>query len=152
MATQANLGRDIGITLIDSRALSIYRVTEVERRATEGGRARRIGDFGTVEGKDNLGQALIRRLLTPKGELAALGHPGYGARLHEVIGQPNTETTCNLAKLFVLEALKAERRVAKILAVAVTPHPKNRFLIRIAIEVQPVGADEVLALSFALEL
>ena len=106
---QANLGRDIGITLIDSRALSIYGVTEAERRTRAGGRTRRIGDFGTVEGKDNLGQALIRRLLTPKGELAALGHPAYGSRLHEVIGEPNTETTRNLAKLFVLEALKAER-------------------------------------------
>ncbi|MRX51182.1 hypothetical protein GI374_12125 [Paracoccus sp. S-4012] len=152
MAAQANLGTDIAITLIDSRALSIYRVTEAERRTREGGRLRRIGDFGLVEGRDNLGQALIRRLLTPKGELAPLGHPSYGARLHEIIGAPNTETTRNLAKLFVLEALKAERRVAKIIAVAVTPHPKERFLILIAIEVQPVGADAVLALSFGLEL
>lgn len=149
---QENLGTDIGITLIDSRALSIYRVTEVERRTSESGRLRRIGDFGTVAGRENLGQALVRRLLTPKGELAALGHPSYGARLHEVIGQPNTETTRNLAKLFVLEALKAERRVGKILAVAVRPHPKDRFVILVAIEVQPVGEAEVLALSFALEL
>lgn len=149
---QANLGRDIGITLIDSRALSIYRVTEVERLAREGGRSRRIGDFGTVEGRENLGQALIRRLLTPKGELAPLGHAAYGARLHEVIGEPNTETTRNLAKLFVLEALKAERRVGKVVAVRVAPHPTNRFVIQIAIEVQPVGEAEPLALSFALEL
>lgn len=149
---QENLGTDIGLTLIDSRALSIYRVTEVERRAGEGGRLRRIGDFGIVEGRDNLGQALVRRLLTPKGELGPLGHPAYGARLHEVIGQPNTETTRNLAKLFVLEALKAERRVAKINSVAVTPHPKDRFVILIAIEAQPVGEAEALALSFALEL
>ena len=152
MAAQANLGRDIAITLIDSRALSIYRVTEVERRTREGGRMRRIGDFATVEGKDNLGQALIRRLLTPKGELAPLGHAAYGCRLHEVIGEPNTETTRNLAKLFVLEALKAERRVGKIVSAEVAPHPKNRFLILVAIEVQPVGEAEVLALSFALEL
>ena len=149
---QANLGRDIAITLIDSRALSIYRVSEVEARTREGGRVRRIGDFGTVEGRDNLGQALIRRLLTPKGELAPLGHPSYGARLHEVIGEPNTETTRNLAKLFVLEGLKAERRVGKIIAVSVAPHPSNRFLIHVAIEVRPVGEAEALALSFALEL
>lgn len=149
---QANLGTDISLTLIDSRALSIYRVTEVERRAREGGRHRRLGDFAIVSGRANLGQALIRRLLTPRGELAALGHPAYGSRLHEVIGEPNTEMTRNLAKLFVLEALKAERRVATVLEVAVTPHPGNRFVIRVAIQVQPVGEAELLALSFALEL
>lgn len=149
---QANLGTDIGITLIDSRALSIYRVTETERLVRDGGRTRRIADFATVEGRENLGQALIRRLLTPRGELGALGHAGYGSRLHEIVGAPNTDTTRNLAKLFVLESLKAERRVARILAVTVTPHPTERFLIQVAIEVQPIGAADVLALSLALEL
>jgi len=149
---QANLGRDIKLTLIDSRALSIYRVAETETRARAGGRGVRIGDFTTLEGRDNLGQALIARLLTPKGELTPLGHPDYGARLHEVIGMPNTDTTRNLAKLYVLEALKAERRVDKILGVGVTPHAVNRVLIEIAIRVQPIDAKAELSLSFALEL
>jgi phage baseplate assembly protein W len=91
-------------------------------------------------------------LLTPRGEIAALGHPTYGSRLHEVIGQPNTPTTRNLAKLFVIEALNEERRVEAVVTVEVTPHPVNRFLILIAVEVKPVGADAVLALTFGLEL
>ena len=149
---QENLGRDLSLTLIDSRALSIYRVTETERRARAGRRSVRVGDFATVEGRANLGQALTVRLLTPQGELAPLGHPAYGSRLHEVIGQPNTETTRNLAKLFVLEALKAERRVEEILGVEVTQRSDNRFLIQVAIRVQPVGETAELAFSFALEL
>ena len=33
------------------------------------------------------------RLKTQKGELAPLGHPEYGSRHHELIGQPNVERT-----------------------------------------------------------
>ena len=144
---QAPFGTDLALDLIDSRALSIYRVAQSDRRITSNGRGVRVRDFGTVTGRDNLGQALTVRLLTPKGELTALGHPDYGSRLHEVIGAPNTPGTRNLAKLFVIEALKQERRIEKIERVDVTPHPVNRFLLLIAIEVRPVGGDVSLALG-----
>ena len=149
---QANLGTDLALELIDSRALSIYRAKDEDRRTVVGGRGFRVRDFAILEGRENLGQALTTRLLTPKGELARLGHPAYGSRLHEVIGQLNTPTTRNLAKLFVIETLKAERRVEAIESVDVTPHPVNRFLIRIAISVKPVGSDAVIATAFELEL
>lgn len=149
---QANLGTDLALELLDSRALSIYRAKDEERRNVTGGRRLRVRDFVTVEGRENLGQALTNRLLTPKGELGPLGHPAYGSRLHEVIGQLNTPTTRNLAKLFVIESLKAERRVEKIESVEVSPHPVNRFLIRIAISVKPVGDDAVIATAFELGL
>lgn len=144
---QSPFGTDLALDLIDSRALSIYRVAQGERRTVSNGRGLLVRDFGTVSGRDNLGQALTVRLLTPKGELTALGHPDYGSRLHEVIGATNTASTRNLAKLFVIEALKQERRIEKIVRVDVTPHPVNRFLILIAIEVRPVGEDAVLALG-----
>lgn len=152
LARQANLGTDLALELVDSRALSIYRPRETTARRVEQGRGVTTRDFVLAAGRDNLGQALTTRLLTPKGELAALGHPTYGARLHEVIGQPNTPTTRNLAKLFVIEALKQERRVEKIVSVEVTPHPVNRFLILVAVEVKPVGSEAVLSLAFGLEL
>lgn len=154
MATPAaaNLGIDLGLDLVDSRALSVYRLREATQRRVENGRGVVLRDFALAEGRGNLGQALTTRLLTPRGELAALGHPAYGSRLHEVIGQPNTPTTRNLAKLFVIESLKAERRVEKIVSVEVTPLPANRFLILVAVEVKPVGAEAVLALAFGLEL
>lgn len=151
-APQANLGADLALDLVDSRALSIYRLRESTARRVEGGRGVTLRDFVLVAGRENLGQALVARLLTPRGELAPLGHPAYGSRLHEVIGQPNTPTTRNLAKLFVIEALKAERRVEEIVSVEVTPHPANRFLILVAVEVRPVGAEAALALAFGLEL
>ena len=149
---QANLGTDLALDLVDSRALSIYRLREATVRRRDGGRGIVVRDFTCVDGRDNLGQALTTRLLTPRGELAALGHPAYGSRLHEVIGQPNTATTRNLAKLFVIEALKAERRVEKIVSVEVTPHPVSPALILVAVSVKPVGEEAVLALAFGLEL
>lgn len=144
---------DIALQLVDSRALSIYRVRQSRRRRTSGGRGSRVSDFDRVAGRDNLAQALTVRLLTPRGELAALGHPTYGSRLHEIVGAPNTDTTRNLAKLFVIEALKQERRIEKILAVEVMPHPTNRVAITISIEVKPIGAGQVLTLApLVLEL
>jgi phage baseplate assembly protein W len=148
---QANLGCDVALELVDDRALSLYRAKDAVVRSAARRQVRTL-DFVGVAGRSNLGQALVTRLLTPRGELARLGHPGYGSRLHEVIGRPNTPTSRNLAKLFVIEALKAERRVAKIDAVAVTPHPVDRMLILVAVSVTPVGEDVPLALSFGLEL
>ena len=49
-------------------------------------------DYSTLDGRDNLAQAIVMRLLTPRGELAELGHPEYGSRLNELLGAPNTET------------------------------------------------------------
>jgi phage baseplate assembly protein W len=76
-------------------------------------------DLETLDGADNLSQALLLRFLTPLGELAALGHPDYGSRLHELIGERNSETNRNRAKLYVLQALAAEPRVYEVRAVTV---------------------------------
>ena len=149
---EAHLLTDLRLDLIDNRALSIYRVGEERRRLSSGGRGVRVRDFARISGRRNLGQALVARLLTPRGELAALGHPGYGSRLHEVIGQPNTDTTRNLARLFVIDAVKQERRVAEIVSIDVAPHPVERVLILIALEVLPVGEEAVLAVRLQLEL
>jgi phage baseplate assembly protein W len=152
MEIQANLGRDIELELLDNRLLRVYQAAATATRSVEGGRGLTIRDFKTLQGRDNLGQALLMRLLTPQGELSPLGHPSYGSRLHEIIGARNTETIRNLAKLHVLASLDAERRIDKVNAVEVTPHPSLRDTIRIAIEVLPIGADVPLAISFTLEL
>jgi phage baseplate assembly protein W len=105
-------------------------------------------DLATLRGVENLMQALLLRLLIEDGELAALGHPRYGSRLHKLIGQPNTESNRNLVKLYVLEALGAEPRIKEIRSVSVTTDPKKRFLVEIKVNLAAIDSDTPLNLVF----
>ena len=71
------------------------------------------GDVDTVNGLNTLEQAIIMRLLTPLGELTALGHPKYGSRLHELIGHPLHTANLQLIERFVKISLKHEKRILK---------------------------------------
>ena len=88
---------DIALRFVRSDALSIYDVQEQEQRISSGGRIARLRDLVLSSDLDNLRQAIEIRLLTPKGELAPLGHSDFGSRLPDLIGTPNTETARNLA-------------------------------------------------------
>jgi phage baseplate assembly protein W len=149
----AQLLHDIALRFVRSDALSIYEVQDEEQRTTVGGRVVRLRDLSVSADLDNLRQAIEIRLLTPKGELAPLGHADYGSRLPDLIGRPNTETNRNLAKLYVIEALKQERRIEKIVTVDVTPAPGERHLIRIFLQVKPIGVQNVIDLGpFTIDL
>ncbi|NJL09652.1 MAG: GPW/gp25 family protein [Calothrix sp. SM1_7_51] len=105
-------------------------------------------DLETLSGGDNLKQALLLRFLTPVGEMAALGHLDYGSRLHELIGELNSETNRNRAKIFVLQALGAEPRVKQVRSVTVTQSKTNPTQIDISITLLPIDSDTVLNLVF----
>lgn len=94
----------------------------------------------------NLGQALILRLLTPLGGLGPLGHPAYGSRLTELVGERNDEAHRNLARLFTIQAVAQERR-AVLADLVVDVHPDRPDVIRIAFSVLPVGSAEPLDLA-----
>jgi phage baseplate assembly protein W len=146
---------DIRLQLRQQAWRPVYTVATDQRRVPTREGAALLTDLGTVSGRDNLGQAILMRLLTPRGELAALGHPEYGSRLHELIGRPNSETTRNLARLHILEALHEERRVARVVELRVEPPPDGRQRDRVSIRlsVLPAGETRVLDLGpFSLEL
>ncbi len=103
-------------------------------------------DLKTLKREDNLRQALLLRFLTPRGELAPLGHPTYGSRLFDLIGEPNTEANRNRAKLYTLEALHAEPRVGEIVSVTVTQ--VNLTQIRIDVSLIALDSDTPLNLVF----
>jgi len=105
-------------------------------------------DLETLGGADNLKQALLLRFLTPRGELALLGHPDYGSRLYELIGERNIETNRNRAKLYVLQALAAEPRVKEVLSVRVTQNLVDRTRIDIAVSLLAIDSDTPLNLVF----
>ncbi|HWP47390.1 MAG TPA: GPW/gp25 family protein [Candidatus Limnocylindrales bacterium] len=110
--------------------------------------APRTMDLRMVNGKANLIQSLILRLKTERGELAGLGHPNYGSRHHELIGEPNTEGNRNLIKLYVLECLKQEPRLEAIQRIDVRPSQgrENRDKVDIYITVQMKGFPDPLSL------
>ena len=78
-------------------------------------RGKKERDLVLASGVDNITQAIIHRLKTCYGELSSLGHPDYGSRHNELIGEPNTEHNRSLVKLYILQALAREPRIEKIL-------------------------------------
>lgn len=105
-------------------------------------------DLEILPGVGNLQQALLLRFLTPLGELAQLGHPDYGSRLSELIGELNNETTRNRAKMYVLLALAGEPRVQKVLDVTVTQNVAARDEMDINVSLKAIDSDTPLNLIF----
>lgn len=112
----------------------------------------RAEDLRTVSARDNLGQALILRLLTTRGALAHLGHPDFGSRLVELIGRLNNETTRNLARLYTIQALGEEPRVKEVVGIDVRTAADRPDVIRISFAVLPLGDDEPLAQALEITL
>ena len=111
-------------------------------------------DLRLATSLDNLTQAIANRLKTRRGELAPLGHAGYGSRHHELIGEPSVPRTWNLIKLYVLQALRDEPRIEKVLAASVRPeHQPPRDTVRIELTLLLLGAPSPvdLVVPFSLE-
>ncbi len=115
--------------------------------------ARSERDLGALEGIDNLTQAIANRLKTRKGELTALGHPTYGSRHHELIGEPNVERTRDLIKLYILQALRDEPRIERVLSVTVrAEHEPPRDSVRVELQLRVIGASTPLNLVVPFSL
>jgi phage baseplate assembly protein W len=110
-------------------------------------------DIAVVDGLRAAAQLFVNRLKTHRGELAPLGHPEYGSRHHELVGQPNVERTRALVKLHVLECLSHEPRVARVSRCDVKPGSR-RDEVRVEIDVEVAGEPTPLLLvvpfSFAV--
>ena len=142
------LGRDL-------RAL--YRVTDGRHEdvdlstSTAVVRGSVLSDLVASAAVDTAVQAVVHRIKTVKGELADLGHPEYGSRHHELVGQPNTVRNRNLVKLYILQALASEPRIRKVLAASVDPDPqRDRVTISLTLAFigAPVPLDLVVPFSF----
>jgi phage baseplate assembly protein W len=142
---------DLAIEALHRELRPVYRPSE---RLTVAPNGRDVSwDFLPRSGTENLVQAVIVRILTPRGELAALGHPEYGSRVHELIGRENTRTRQNLAKLYILEALGHEPRIEKVVQLTVAPSPGARSTVDILLRVKPSGATELVQIGpFSIEL
>lgn len=77
------------------------------------------GDLAVTGDTEQVVQALTLRLLVRRGELAGLGWPDVGSRLHELIGEPDVPRTRLRLAAYVREALADDPRVAEVAAVDV---------------------------------
>lgn len=112
-----------------------------------------LADLDAITGRQNVAQALILRLLTPKGTLADLGHAGYGSRLGELIGQGKTEALRGLCRAYILEAVREEPRVAdKPLAITFDPGREQPWDFVVEIAVQPVSGGDPVTLGLEVGL
>lgn len=110
-------------------------------------------DVAVASGANALRQGLLLRLLTPLGSLDALGHPDFGSRLHELIGEVNTPTTRALARSYVLRAVRADSRVDEILSLEVAePDQLSQDRLSITLLVQPADSSDPVALGIEVTL
>ena len=73
------------------------------------------GDLKTATGIDNLKQAVINQLLTPKGTL--LLHPNYGSHLYKYIGARATHETMVMLEDEILSTIQQDMRVENVTVV-----------------------------------
>ena len=111
-------------------------------------------DLATVADVDNLTQAILNRLHTHQGELANLGHPDYGSRLYQLVGELNNNRTRALAELYIRECLAQEPRIEEVVEVIFEPPNRgmNRDVLKVTLAVKPVGKETLLTFGLSLNL
>lgn len=141
------MGRDLQLSWATGGGL--FEAADLANRRVAGRR-----DLEVAQSVDNIVQALINRIMTRRGELAPLGHPDYGSRHHELIGEPNVVRTRNLIKLYILQALRDEPRIEKVLGVTVrAEHQPPRDVVRVELDLKLISAPTPinLIIPFSLE-
>jgi phage baseplate assembly protein W len=115
--------------------------------------ARELYDLDVIAERNNLAQALILRLLTPRGSLVKLGHAQYGSRLHELIGRRKNDALRNLCRVYVLEVVAQEPRVNdKAVALTFDPQAETSASFVFTLAVQPVDGSAPVGLSLGVAL
>lgn len=145
------LGTDLRVIL--GPPMAAHDSDALDLRLGAGVADRRLDGPELLSGRHNLGQALILRLLTPRGTLAGLGHAGYGSRLHELIGEPRTEASRARCKAYVLEVVAQEPRVDdSAVAFGFDLESEGPSELRFSLTVRPVDGSEPVTVGLGVEL
>ena len=116
------------------------------------GRGAIAGDLALATGNANIVQALSLRLRVRKGEMASLGWPDFGSRLHELIGEPDIPRIRLKAQAFARQAVEADPRVVKVLSISVVSVKGERGTLRLEMSVRLIDSPTPLDLVFGLSL
>jgi phage baseplate assembly protein W len=104
------------------------------------------GDLELISGRDNIIQAIRNRLATSHGELASLGHPDYGSKLDDVIGEPNTSDTHRIIETLVKDCILKEPRIEKVIKINAKPHITDHSCVDIMVYIKLRDTPEKLRL------
>ncbi|MDA0166826.1 hypothetical protein OM076_41580 [Solirubrobacter ginsenosidimutans] len=110
------------------------------------------GDLELARGADAISQALRLRLVVRRGELAPLGWPDYGSRLHELIGEPSVVRTHARALAYARAALEADPRVVAVRRIAAGVPPGDRNVVRLDMDIELITEPTPLNLVFDMAL
>jgi phage baseplate assembly protein W len=100
------------------------------------------GDLDLATGTDNIRQALTVRLLVRRGELAPLGWPDYGSRLHELVGEPNVVRTRALLMTFARAAIEQDPRVDRVRDITARVLGGDRDVVRLEADVLLISSPD----------
>jgi len=110
------------------------------------------GDLRMTTGAENIAQALSMRLRVRTGELTRLGFPDYGSRLHELLGEPNTQRTRLLLLAHARNAVEQDPRVVEVASAAATVLPGERDVVRLSLDVALITEQNPLNLVYDVRL
>ena len=108
------------------------------------------GDLGLAHGNENIVQALTLRLRVRRGELAPLGWPAYGSRLHELIGEPNINRIHVRLMAYARSAIEEDPRVAEVAAISASP--SERDAVRLTMEIRLIEEPNPFNMVFDFDL
>jgi phage baseplate assembly protein W len=108
------------------------------------------GDLGLAHGNENIVQALTLRLRVRRGDLAPLGWPAYGSRLHELIGEPNINRVHVRLMAYARSAIEEDPRVAEVMEVSASP--SGRDTVRLTMDIRLIEEPNPLNLVFDFDL
>jgi phage baseplate assembly protein W len=108
------------------------------------------GDLGLAHGNENIVQALTLRLRVRRGDLAPLGWPAYGSRLHELIGEPNINRVHVRLMAYARSAIEEDPRVAEVMEVSASP--SGRDTVRLTMDIRLIEEPNPLNLVFEFDL
>lgn len=103
------------------------------------------GDLKTVKGLENLRQAIILRLLTPRGAL--LHHPEYGSRFHELVGQKATGGFLQKLEMEISQTIKSDPRVRDI---TIEHLSYEAGVLSVSLKIFVIGLDDIIQLGFRI--
>jgi phage baseplate assembly protein W len=110
------------------------------------------GDLDLATGAENISQALTLRLLVRRGELAPLGWPDYGSRLHELIGEPNVVRTRALLMTLAQAAIEQDPRVERVRDIRAGVPGEERNVVRLEVEILLISQPQPLNLVVDIPL